>query len=140
MDLAKRAAAADLLHAFSWRVDNGAGDRVAELFTEQATVVTPRFQLAGRAEIHAWFSERARVAGRTARHINTNLCFEEAGDRLRVNGYSLVTMQPAPGEDAQVAIGSTTDEIVFEDGKPLFAARRLDVVLQGRLEIDGAKP
>ncbi|KQX23309.1 MULTISPECIES: nuclear transport factor 2 family protein [unclassified Sphingomonas] len=138
MDLEKRALAADLLHEFCWRADSGAGTGIAELFTDDATVATPHFRLAGREQIDAWFSERAKPGERTVRHLLSNLRFDEREDgTMEVTAYSMVTILLPTGEAARVAVGTSTDELVFEGGRALFARRQLDIAFEGRLPVDG---
>lgn len=138
MDLEKRGTAADLLHDFCWLADTGAGTRIAALFTEEATVETPHFRLTGRSQIHDWFSERARPGERMVRHLLSNLRFNERDDgTMEVTAYSMVTMLLPTGEAAKVAIGTSTDELVFDSGRPLFASRRLDIAFEGRLIVEG---
>ncbi|ABQ68655.1 hypothetical protein Swit_2296 [Rhizorhabdus wittichii RW1] len=138
MDLEKRAVAADLLHEFCWRADMGMGDRIAELFTDDATVDAPHFQLAGRAEIHDWFSARAKPGERKVRHILSNLRFDERADgTMGVTAYAMVTMLLPTGEAAKVAVGTSTDELRFDGQRALFAARRLDIAFEGRFAVEG---
>lgn len=139
MNLERRAAAADLLHEFCWRADTGAGTAIADLFTEDATVVTPHFQLAGRDQVHAWFSERAKPGERKVRHLLSNLRFADRDDgTMEVTAYTMVTMLLPTGEAAKVAVGTSTDILVFDGVRPLFASRTLDIAFEGRFAVDGA--
>src|SRR5882672_3889901 len=65
-----RSAIEALLSEFYWRLDHPGSGTVADLFTEAGTIVTPRFELAGRAAIAQWFAARAQ---RTTRHRWSNL-------------------------------------------------------------------
>lgn len=130
-----------LITDFCWRVDGGEGDRVAELFTEDATLSTPHFTLTGRQEIHAWFTERADPTKRLSRHFWTNLRVTADDDgRYTAQAYAMTVVgtPPAPAAGANVAMGVSTDVVVIEDGRPLFASRRLDLTFQGRLEAQAA--
>ena len=130
------AAIADLLTEFCWRVDNGAGDTVAELFAEDATVDTPHFNLSGKSAVHDWFSARAKAGNRLSRHFWSNMRITSIGaDRYRVqcNAMTLVGAPPAPSNGARVAAGSSEDEVLFVDGRALFASRKLDVIFEGAI-------
>jgi ketosteroid isomerase-like protein len=130
-----------LITEFCWRVDGGEGTRVAELFTEDATLSTPHFTLTGRPEIDTWFTERADLTKRLSRHFWTNLRVTSDGDgRFNVQAYAMtiVGVPPAPAAGATVAMGVSHDVVVIEEGRPLFASRRLDLTFQGRLEAPAA--
>lgn len=126
-----------LITEFCWRVDGGEGDRVAELFTDDAVLSTPHFQLSGRKEIDDWFKVRADPSSRLSRHFWTNLRITSQPDgRYDVQAYAMTVVgsPPAPVAGASVAIGVSHDVVVLVGGRPLFASRRLDVTFQGRLE------
>ena len=127
---------ADLINEFCWRVDNGRGDEVAALFTKDGTVDTPHFNLAGLDEIHSWFSARATGATRISRHFVTNLRIRKEEDESYVaEAYSmtLVGVPPVPCQGSRLAAGTSTDRIVIEGGKALFASRRLDLAFEGQV-------
>ncbi len=129
-------AIAALLNEFCWRVDDCRGSEVAELFVENGTVDTPRFNLVGRDAIHSWFSARADPRSRLSRHIWTNLRIRQDGDDAYIaEAYCLtiVGTQPAPAHGATIVVGTSTDRIVFEDGLARFASRSLDVAVDGRI-------
>lgn len=126
-----------LITEFCWRVDGGEGDRVAELFTDEATLTTPHFTLTGRQEIHDWFSVRADPTKRLSRHFWTNLRVTAIdGARYKAQAYAMTVVgaPPAPASGANVMIGVSTDVIEVEGDQALFVSRTLDVTLQGRLE------
>ena len=136
IDPAMHAAIGVLITEFCWRVDGGEGDRVAELFTDDATLATPRFTLAGRAQIHDWFRVRADPSKRLSRHFWTNLRITASGDDLyTVHAYAMTVVgtPPAPAAGADVAIGVSTDVVSIRDGQPLFVSRSLDLSFEGRL-------
>lgn len=127
---------ANLITEFCWRVDGGEGHRVAELFTDDATLATPAFTLSGRQEIHDWFSVRADPTKRLSRHFWTNLRIVATGDdRYTVQAYAMtvVGVPPAPAAGADVVLGVSTDIVLVRDGQPLFVSRALDISFQGRL-------
>lgn len=128
----RRNAVADLLTEFCWRVDTARGDTVAELFTEEATVDTPHFNLRGKADIHAWFAGRA--GKRLSRHCWTNLRITPQGaDRYRVETNMMTTAGPvpAPASGGMIVIGSGIDEVDFASGTPLFTSRTLEILFEG---------
>lgn len=125
-----------LITEFCWRVDGGEGTRVAELFTADATLETPHFKVEGRDAIHAWFSERADTSKRLSRHFWTNLRVtgDEAGGFVaHAYAMTVVGVPPAPAAGANVAMGVSEDRVVVEDGRMLFASRRLDLSFEGRI-------
>lgn len=136
VDLEAAHAITALITEFCWRVDNGAGDRVAELFTANATLDAPHFSLAGRDEIHAWFVERATGGKRLSRHFFSNLRVTDEGEgryKVEANAMTLVGAPPAPSHGARIAAGSSTDRLLHADGKWLFTSRRLDIVFEGSI-------
>jgi hypothetical protein len=130
-----RAGAEWLLSEFAWRVDNGEGTRVVELFTEDATVHTSHFELAGRAQIDDWFTSRAR-GDRLSRHFWSNLRIEAGQDGevvVRANAMTLMGAQPAPHQGAKLVAGTSTDTIVRSGDGWRFSSRRLDLVFEGEI-------
>jgi hypothetical protein len=109
---------------------------VAQLFTEDATVDTPHFKLAGATDIDAWFSKHANAPERLSRHFWTNLRIFPEGPEAFVahaNTQTYVRGQPAPNQTVRYAIGATTDRIVRRGGVLLFAARKLDILFEGAM-------
>jgi hypothetical protein len=136
VDASLAASIAALITEFCWRVDSGDGGRVAELFTEDATLATPAFTLDGRQAIDDWFKVRADPTKRLSRHFWTNLRIapgEEGSYTAQAYALTAVGLPPAPASGADVAIGISTDTIVVEDGRCLFSSRRLDVTYEGRI-------
>ena len=133
-----RAAIEDLLTEFYWRLDHAGAGSVADLFTESATLVTPRFSLSGREQIARWFEGRTSGAPRTTRHSWSNLRLRPIEhDKLSAEAH-VMTAAATHDQSAtiEVMIGDTTDLIVREGGAGWrFAARRLDPTLEGRLAI-----
>jgi ketosteroid isomerase-like protein len=125
-----------LISEFCWRVDSGEGARVAELFTDDAIVVTPHLVLEGRKAIGDWFEIRADPTKRLSRHFWTNLRITPTGEgKYTAQAYAMtvVGVPPAPAAGPDVAIGYSTDTVVIESGRALFASRRLDLTFEGRL-------
>jgi hypothetical protein len=131
-----REAIESLLNQFCRLVDSGAGAQVSELFTIDATVVTPHFRLSGREAIRDWFSERAKPGARLSRHSWTNLDIAAQADAsfmVRTAATTLVGTPPAPATDARFATGIATDHVVLEGGRALFASRELEIMFEGKL-------
>lgn len=123
-----------LITEFCWLVDNKQGERVADLFTEDATVDTPHFNLAGRDQIHAWFSKRANDPQRLSRHFWSNLRIVPDGAnayRAYANATTYVGAQPTPASTGRYAVGASSERIVVRDGAYLFASRTLEVLFEG---------
>ena len=135
----ERSAIEALLSEFYWRLDHPGSGTVADLFTEAGTIVTPRFELAGRAAIAQWFATRAQ---RTTRHQWSNLRLTRAADgSVAVDAYLSTAAAPvsAASAAAEVMISETRDIVVRdEEGAWQFAARKLSVVFEGRLSAGGA--
>jgi hypothetical protein len=135
----ERSAIEALLSEFYWRLDHPGSGTVADLFTEAGTIVTPRFELAGRAAIAQWFATRAQ---RTTRHHWSNLRLTRAADgSVAVDAYLSTAAAPASAASAaaEVMISETRDIVVRdEEGAWQFAARKLSVVFEGRLSAGGA--
>jgi len=97
----------------------------------QAQIVTPRFELAGRAAIAQWFAARAQ---RTTRHRWSNLRLTRArAAASAVDAYLSTAAAPtsAASAAAEVMISETHDMVVRdEQGAWQFAARNLSVVFE----------
>ena len=129
-----RAAIEALLTEFYWRLDHPASGTVADLFTADGTIVTPRFQLAGHAAIAQWFAGRPQ---RTTRHIWSNLRLAPSTDAdFVVDAYLTTAAAPASIDSAgvEVMISETSDCVVRDDsGVWRFASRRLTTIFEGQL-------
>jgi SnoaL-like domain len=127
-------AIAALLTEFYWRIDNDQGGSVAELHTEDATVDTPFFALAGRQAIHELFSHLP--PDRHGCHSWLNLRVVDKGDGrylAQTNTLAFIGVKPAPCQGAQVMAGTATDLIIFDGDRPLFATRHLYPGFDGRI-------
>lgn len=135
---ARREAAIELIMEFCRRADEGRGEAIAELFTSDATVEAPHFNLVGRDEIHHWFAERAKPGARLARHIVTNLRVVADGeDAVTVEAYQIVLVKTPDASAARAAVGTTRDRILFADDRPLFTSRTLVVDFEMHLPFAG---
>jgi hypothetical protein len=120
---------AGLLTRFCRCLDEGDGAGVAALFTDDARVDTPHFQLAGRNQIESWFSGRAEA--KLSLHSWSNLRIEAIGpERFRVasNMINAAGARPMSQPPARIAFAIARDEIVLRAGTPLFAARALEIL------------
>jgi len=127
-------AIAALLTEFCWRVDQGLGDTVADLFVEDGRVDTPNFKLNGRAEIHAWFAGKAGT--KLSRHCWSNLRVAPLGPgRFQVDSNLMTTSGPlpAPQSGGKLAVTSSRDEVLFEGDEPRFVNRTLEILFEGVL-------
>lgn len=123
-----------LVTEFYWRIDNDQGGSVAELFTEDATVDTPFFALAGRRALHELFSHLP--PDRLTCHSWSNMRVVEKGDGhylAHTNTLTFAGVKPAPGQGAQVMAGTCTDLIIFDGERPPFATRHLYPRFDGRI-------
>ena len=128
---------AGLFTEFCRRVDQGQGDRVAELFTPDGTIAAPHFALSGRDEIHAWYAKRAAPGARVTLHLWSNLRVTPLDDGYAAEANTLVLAgePPAPSPGARIAAGRSTDRVVLVDGRPLFAARSLEIRFEGIVSV-----
>lgn len=138
VDTATREALQDLLTEFARLADNGCGDRLHELFTEDGTITGPGLAMRGRAEIAQQFAARAGDPRRLSRHCWSNPRFERVDeDTVRVTTvvqtYMLMCEE---GEEPPVdrythVVGDSTDVMRrCEDGCWRFASRELLVVFR----------
>jgi hypothetical protein len=130
------AEASALLAEFGWRVDNGEGPTVAELFSEGATLETPQFKLEDRDAIHDWFSQRAtKTSVRISRHCSTNIRVSPQGDGrylVQANALTFVGAAPAPAQGLAFNVGTSTDVVEETPAGLRFVSRRLEVVGEAR--------
>ena len=127
-----------LLTEFCWRVDQGMGARMAELFTPDGRIDTPNFQVQGHEQIDAWFTGRA--GSKRSRHCWTNLRITPKGDDRYLVSTNLITAAASlPSlDDAKIAITTSNDEIVIEDDTAFFASRTLEILFEFPLALAGA--
>jgi uncharacterized protein (TIGR02246 family) len=138
-----RTAIETLLNEVVARRDNGEGHRVAELFTEDAMIVTPHSKMEGRSAIHAYFSDAERAASTTTRHLWTNLALAPLDDgSVQVDSYAVtvVSATGAPEKGVMLMVGNTHDIAVHENGMWRLASRHVTHALRGRLAAVEGKP
>lgn len=114
-----------LVAEVAWRLDHGAADRVAELFTETGAFVSPLATLTGRAELAAGFGMRARQS-HTTRHVHSNLRCVRDGDA--VLGTSILTVYrhdgDGPGTPRPFLVGDCEDRFACDAGDTWRIAER----------------
>jgi SnoaL-like domain len=134
-----------LLEEFTSRVDGGRS--VADLLVEDATLDTPRGQIAGRDAIAGLFQstfEARRANERVSRHFNSNLTIRSL-DSDWIEARSLLTafaIDPTLGAKGSLLIGDQLDIIIpSSDGLMQFKSRKLAPQLNFELAPSGgARP
>jgi ketosteroid isomerase-like protein len=136
-ETADRVAIEQLTIEYSYRLDHGRANDLAELFTEDATFDNDNIPLhaVGRKAIADYYAKRA-LEKRTTRHVSTNLHIVfETPDKAR--STRIITYYRAdsltPPFPATVGSIGEYDE-VFErgaDGKWLIAARKQNILFGG---------
>lgn len=118
-----------LLEEFTSRVDGGRS--VADLLAEDATLATPRGQIAGRDAIANLFQstfEARRANERVSRHFNSNLTIRSL-DSDWIEARSLLTalaIDPTLGAKGSLLIGDQLDIIIpSSDGLMQFKSRKM---------------
>jgi hypothetical protein len=118
-----------LLEEFTSRI--AVGDSVADLLVEDATLDTPRGQIAGRDTIANLFQsmyETRRAEKRISRHLNSNLTVRIL-DSNRIEARSLMTafaIEPASGTKGSLLNGDQLDIIIpSPDGLMQFKSRKM---------------
>jgi hypothetical protein len=118
-----------LLEDFTSRI--AVGGSVADLLVEDATLDTPRGQIAGRDAIANLFLsmfETRRAEKRISRHFNSNLTIRKL-DSDRIEARSLMTafaIEPASGMKGSLLVGDQIDIIISSsDGLMQFKSRKM---------------
>ncbi|HEY3654272.1 MAG TPA: nuclear transport factor 2 family protein [Steroidobacteraceae bacterium] len=118
-----------LLEEFTSRVNGGRS--VADLLVEDATLATPRGQIAGRDAIANLFQstfEARRANERVSRHFNSNLTIRSL-DSDWIEARSLLTalaIDPTLGAKGSLLIGDQLDIIIpSSDGLMQFKSRKM---------------
>jgi uncharacterized protein (TIGR02246 family) len=136
IEIRDRLAIADLLTEFGWRVDHGKADTVADLFVEDGSVSTPKFELQGRDAIDKHFSARARDDDRVTRHVWTNLKLTALdGHRIKAETamQTYVCHGNTPDAARELVVGDSIDIVEKDaDGRWRFVERRLVVALHNQ--------
>jgi hypothetical protein len=118
-----------LLEEFTSRI--AVGSNVADLLVEDATLDTPRGQIAGRDTIANLFLsmfQTRREEKRISRHFNSNLTIQTL-DSDRIEARSLMTafaIEPASGMKGSLLVGDQIDIIISSsDGLMQFQSRKM---------------
>jgi hypothetical protein len=118
-----------LLEEFTSRI--AVGGNVADLLVEDATLDTPRGQIAGRETIANLFLsmfETRQGERRISRHFNSNLTIRKL-DSERIEARSLMTafaIEPASGMKGSLLVGDQVDVIISSsDGLMQFKSRKM---------------
>lgn len=124
-----RAELEELVVEFAYRVDHGPTGAAADLFAPDGWYGQgPGRRSTGRENIREAYRLRAAAGPRTARHIMTNLRFQEI-DAARWSGQSIMLIfaengtPPLPAQPLLVA--DVDDVFVHLDGRWLFQSRQL---------------
>jgi hypothetical protein len=131
-----RIAIEDLLTEFAFRIDNGLGASIDELFVEDGTITTPAFVLADRAAIRAQFTRRAHDTSRRSRHYWSNLRIARQGELIRATTNVLTVIKLA-GSPPTIMIGSSSDTFAPRGDGWAFKDRSLEVIVEGHLMAAG---
>jgi hypothetical protein len=125
-----------LLSEVIGRRDRDEGDSMAELFTEDAHIVTPHLDLNGRSEIHNFFSDHERAAEVRTQHLWSNLILTSLEDgRVQADSCALTFAVPAAEADkgVMVMIGNWRYVVAMQPEGWRIADQRVRYTLSGRL-------
>jgi hypothetical protein len=125
-----------LLSEVIGRRDRDEGSIMAELFTEDAHVVTPHLDLNGRSEIHAFFSDQVSAAQVRTQHLWSNLILTSLEDgRVQAESSALTFAVPAAEADKGVVvmIGNWRYVVARQPEGWRIAEQRVRYTLSGRL-------
>ena len=135
LDIGDRIAIVDLIERHAWLIDHGRAGEVAALFTEDAALYGAGPDKHGRAAIAEWARQRAAMAERRSRHVQSNILVEPAGPG-QAQGTVLLTLYRHDGP----GLGPATPLLVAEyadryrrgaDSAWRFAERRIDILFGG---------
>ena len=130
-----------LLNEVVGRRDLDEGERMSELFTADARVVTPHLNLNGRSEIHAFFSDHEQQAAVRTRHLWSNLTLTLLKDgRVQVDTSALTFGVPAAEADkgVMVMVGNWRYVVIKEPEGWRIAEQKVDYSMHGRLNPIGS--
>jgi len=118
-----------LLAEFAWRIDHGADESAADLFTPDGWYAWgPDRRSAGRDAIRAAYRARVTRGLRTSRHLVTNLRFGSiTADRVEVTSIMTLYAEdgPPPHPANVLMIADFEDVCVRDNGRWLFESRNL---------------
>lgn len=117
----------DLLVAYSWAIDEGKPESLADLFLPEGRFIGSDGAVTFGREALISFAGRVYSAhpGRL-QHITSNLVFlPQSLVRVTVRSYVQVLLAQSGGPQ-MLAVGSYRDEVVKSDGRWLFEARAFE--------------
>jgi len=133
VDPQTRTAVDALVSEFSYRIDHGQADAVAELFMEDGVFDSPMMTLTGKSAIAVAMQKRAKATYNT-RHIVSNLRLQR-GTEGKIRGTVMLTLYrwSATDEDQTASPTALVEYLdVYErgpDGEWLFASRKAQPIL-----------
>jgi hypothetical protein len=120
-----------LMTEYAYRLDNGLGSTVSELFTEDGEWSSPEVGNHGRAELAAFFARRDAMAERITRHVVTNIDITmHDADRASARSVA-IEYRGERGPDGRTAdtapalVGDYLDEFHRVEGTWYFHRRRV---------------
>lgn len=125
-----------LLSEVVGRRDRGEGNTMSELFTEDASVVTPHLNLIGRSQIHDFFSDQEQAAQLQTQHLWSNLILTPLeGGRVQASSCALTFALPEPdaGQGVVLMVGNWRYEFAKQPEGWKIADQRVHYRLSGRL-------
>lgn len=124
----------DIITAFCWYADHGKADKIPDLFTEDGCLNAPGMVVQGKADLTELFEGRAKQAGRSSRHLWSNMRILSV-DADRIEAVVTATTYIGTGEPPMfpetTVVGDSYE--TFEkgdDGRWRFAERRLELVFK----------
>jgi hypothetical protein len=130
LNVEDRAELEALVVEIAWRIDHRKADTVYELFTEDGTMTLGPQAMRGRNELIEWGTARSD-AGRTTRHVCTNLRFAGTGpDRAEGTVIATVFLHDGDGVGSSMpfTVGEYHDEYVRGPDGWRFSSRAMEIV------------
>lgn len=127
LEIDDRVGISDLLIAYSWAIDEGRSESVADLFLPEGRFTGSDGNVTHGREALVAFASRVHGAhpGRL-QHITSNLVFlPHTPTRVTVRSYVQVLLAQAGGPRL-LAAGSYRDEVVKSDGSWFFVSRSFE--------------
>lgn len=122
----------ELTARYAWSLDTGDEDGFAACFSRDGELVWDVFETEGRwcgtaalRRFIGYFRQRPESAGRQHHVSNLVVTAAGAGARARARSYVAVTLRCVPGPHLLNVVGYYEDELQQEDGRWLFARRRI---------------
>ncbi|HVR53914.1 MAG TPA: nuclear transport factor 2 family protein [Pseudorhodoferax sp.] len=133
-DASLRAEVETLLADWAHAIDSGQAESAAVLFTETAEQHLPQASAIGRAQIAEGLARRQRMAGRTTRHLFSNLRVEQDAGTGLLQAQAVLTLFRSDDADRRPCIAMVADladrYARGADGRLRIAYRQLLPVFQ----------